>query len=260
MYLPDLMTPQLTGIAEQMSQLGAAIVKQLPNVSAPIELSGAVDFLGNQSRAQLYYLQDGSLTCERSGKFSYRIDKGNFIGISRAYGEEEGVYSADDQVTLIPITLDAVTQQMQGNPELLKNWTRYLVLYNNFLGEALVISAPNQFKPATGFLYFEAGETIINQGEEAECVYTLLEGAADALHDGVKVGEIHAEEMFGAMAVFTGQHRNASVIATEDCSVLAVRKEEFLDLVRYQPQVCVSLIEEMAEKINQLNRQVKSLQ
>src|SRR5690606_4208817 len=106
---------------------------------------------------------------------------------------------------------------------------------------------------------FRSGETIIQQGTMADRVYTLLEGTADALCDGVKVGEIHADEIFGALAVFTRQERIASVVASRDCTVLAVRKEEFIDLIDHQPQICVSLIEEMAAKINQLNTQLLHL-
>jgi len=41
--------------------------------------------------------------------------------------------------------------------------------------------------------------------------------------------------------------------------VLAVRKEEFISLIEYQPQICQGLIEEMASKNNQLNSQLSQL-
>ena len=88
----------------------------------------------------------------------------------------------------------------------------------------------------------------------------MLEAEADAIHDVVKVGEIHSDEIFGAMAVFTRQPRSASVIATSDCSVMAVRKEDFVDLIEQQPGIGLGLIEEMANKINQLNNKVSNLQ
>jgi CRP-like cAMP-binding protein len=114
----------------------------------------------------------------------------------------------------------------------------------------------SEFQPSAGFMHYRAGETIIQQGSVAHKVYTLLEGSADAVCDGVKVGEIHSNEIFGALAVFTRQPRIASVIATSDCTVLAVRKEEFITLVEHQPHICLGLIEEMAAKINQLNNQL----
>ncbi len=115
------------------------------------------------------------------------------------------------------------------------------------------------FTPNRGFSNFSAGEIIINQGDAADLVYTLIEGSADALCDGIKVGEIHQNEIFGALAVFTRQPRIASVIARTDCTVMMVNKDDFIQLIFEQPQISVGLIEEMAAKINELNSQILAL-
>jgi CRP/FNR family cyclic AMP-dependent transcriptional regulator len=115
----------------------------------------------------------------------------------------------------------------------------------------------NDFTP--GFSNFAPGDTIINQGDNADLVYTLIEGHADAVCDGVKVGEIHQNEIFGALAVFTGQPRIASVIARTECTVMMVNKDDFVQLIYQQPQISVGVIEEMAAKINELNSQILSL-
>jgi CRP/FNR family transcriptional regulator, cyclic AMP receptor protein len=117
----------------------------------------------------------------------------------------------------------------------------------------------DDFMPLRGFLDFAKGETIINQGDEADLVYTLIEGSADAVCDGIKVGEIHQNEIFGALAVFTRQPRIASVVASSNCTVMTVGKEDFIRLIYEQPQLSVGLIEEMAAKINQLNNQLLAL-
>ena len=118
---------------------------------------------------------------------------------------------------------------------------------------------PSAFQPSAGFIRVQAGETIIHQGDVAEHVYTLLEGHAEAYLDGVKVGDVNTQEIFGALAVFTRQPRMASVVAVTDCSLVAVRKEEFVELVEHQPQICLGVIEEMAEKIRQLNAELSDL-
>jgi CRP/FNR family transcriptional regulator, cyclic AMP receptor protein len=115
------------------------------------------------------------------------------------------------------------------------------------------------FTPNRGFSDFAPGETIINQGDAADLVYTLIEGKADAICDGVKVGEIHQNEIFGALAVFTRQPRIASVVARTDCTVMMVNKDDFVQLIFEQPQISVGLIEEMAAKINELNSQILAL-
>jgi len=117
----------------------------------------------------------------------------------------------------------------------------------------------NDFTPNRGFSHFAPGETIINQGDTADLVYTLIEGQANAICDGVKVGEIHQNEIFGALAVFTRQTRIASVIAQTECTVMMVNKDDFIQLIFEQPQISVAVIEEMAAKINELNNQLLSL-
>jgi CRP/FNR family transcriptional regulator, cyclic AMP receptor protein len=117
----------------------------------------------------------------------------------------------------------------------------------------------NDFTPNTGFSNFAPGEIIIQQGNPADLVYTLIEGSADAICDGVKVGEIHQNEIFGALAVFTRQPRIASVIAQTDCTVMMVNKDDFIQLIYQQPQISVAVIEEMAAKINELNNQLLAL-
>lgn len=115
------------------------------------------------------------------------------------------------------------------------------------------------FSPNRGFIHYAAGETIITQGEDADLVFTLIEGHADALCDGVKVGEIHQNEIFGALAVFTRQPRIASVVARTECTAMMVNKDDFIQLIYDQPQIAVGLIEEMAAKINELNNQLLAL-
>ncbi len=110
-----------------------------------------------------------------------------------------------------------------------------------------------------GFIHYAAGETIISQGEDADLVFTLIDGHADAVCDGVKVGEIHQNEIFGALAVFTRQPRIASVIARTECTAMMVNKDDFVQLIYDQPQIAVGLIEEMAAKINELNNQLLAL-
>lgn len=157
---------------------------------------------------------------------------------------------------LQPYERDDLIAHVNKDSKSQKNWAYYLGCHLAFYQQALAQEIRAEFQPHAGFLEFNKGETIITQGDEADKVYTLLEGSADAICNGVKVGEINANEIFGTLAVFTRQTRIASVIATSGCTVLAVRKEEFVELIDHQPQICIGLIEEMAAKINQLNTQL----
>ena len=103
------------------------------------------------------------------------------------------------------------------------------------------------------------GEAIIREGDNADYVYTLKSGRAEASQQGVVVGEIHAGEVFGALAAFSGLPRNASVTARTICLVEATPRDDFLTLARQRPELCVKLINDMARLIGDLNESVLML-
>ena len=112
---------------------------------------------------------------------------------------------------------------------------------------------------AQGFRHFAAGDQLIQQGDDAEHVFIIIEGHAEAFVDGQKVGDVQKDEIFGAMAVFTGEKRSASVVASEPCTVMVIPKDQFLSLMQSNPRIAHSLIEGMARRIDLLNREVTQL-
>ena len=107
--------------------------------------------------------------------------------------------------------------------------------------------------------HFAAGAQLIQQGDDAEHVFIIIEGHAEAFVDGQKVGDVQKDEIFGAMAVFTREKRSASVIASEPCTVMVIPKDQFLSLMQSNPRIAHSLIEGMARRIDLLNKEVTQL-
>ena len=101
---------------------------------------------------------------------------------------------------------------------------------------------------------------IIHEGDVADTVYQLMSGSADVTVNNVLVGEVLNGEIFGAMAVFTGEKRNATVTARENCQLLAIPKAQFVDLVRAQPETAITLLDNMSRRIMALNEQVSRQQ
>lgn len=94
---------------------------------------------------------------------------------------------------------------------------------------------------AIDYRSYPTGTTIIAQGDSSKDVYTLIEGRAIAIQDGVKVGEINQGEIFGAIAAFTRSKRRASVVATRDCVVRAITQDAFANMMRDQPELAKSI-------------------
>jgi CRP-like cAMP-binding protein len=260
MQLPNQQPDALAALASELKTQATVLVNSIDADGEVVRLVSDEDIFAGQDSDRLFLVKSGQVQCKQQGKLVYLAEPGDLIGLFRTHHLAEGLFECEAMVELVPYRFSRLQEHCLQNQDSQQRWTQFLFCLSCYFNQALAHEMPKQFKPATGFLQFERGDVIINQGEQAECVYTLLEGSADVTHDGVKVGEIEADEIFGAMALFTKQPRNATVTATSSCSVLAVRKDEFLDLVSHQPQVCMGLIEEMADKINQLNRQVFTLQ
>jgi len=259
MHLPSKQSDQLNNLAIKCRALTEVLITELEPSGDAFTLDKSADIFAALPPTQLLLVTDGQISCRANNKLQALFEAGDLLGLARSLNLPEGIYGCDAPVTLMPYDRDDLVAHVNQNEKLQKNWAYYLLALTSFYRQALAQEMRSEYQPTAGFMHFRSGETIIQQGTMADRVYTLLEGTADALCDGVKVGEIHADEIFGALAVFTRQERIASVVASSDCTVLAVRKEEFIDLIDHQPQICVSLIEEMAAKINQLNTQLLHL-
>ena len=259
MYLPSKQSESMTDLAAKLRGLGELICKELTPAIAHQDLPPSRDIFADRPATQVLMLLDGQVDCYIRGKLVMHYDAGDLLGLTRSLNLPHGELRCSVPVQVDVYERDQLVAHVNSDQKLQRHWAHYLLCNQSFYEQALAQEIRSPFQPLAGFLHFQAGETIIRQGDNADRVYTLLEGSADALCDGVKVGEVKTNEIFGALAVFTRQPRMASVVATSDCTLLAVPKEEFIDLIEHQPQICLSLIEEMASKINQLNNQLRDL-
>ncbi|MBU2886114.1 cyclic nucleotide-binding domain-containing protein [Gilvimarinus agarilyticus] len=260
MQLPTHELEALTDLGQKLHSITRSLMEDLQPASTPVAVPASNQLFANASPATVYLIQDGQINSELNGKRVVVFEKGDLVGLHRMLNLPAGQLTTTDTVTVLPIEREELINHVNSSDSLQKLWSYYLVALSGWYQLALSQEIRKEFQPSAGFLHFSAGETIIHQGDEADLVYTLLEGSADAYCDGIKVGHILSDEIFGALAVFTGQKRIASVIASTACTVLTVRKEEFIELVEHQPHICIGLIEEMAEKIKQLNHQISNLQ
>jgi CRP-like cAMP-binding protein len=106
---------------------------------------------------------------------------------------------------------------------------------------------------------YPAGTIIIQQGDPADDIFSMVEGLAEVLVNDMPVAKIRPGELFGTMAALTGSHRNATVRAMESCSVIRVAKDRFFELIRSRPAAVQGLLVDMAQSITELNEEVVAL-
>ena len=106
---------------------------------------------------------------------------------------------------------------------------------------------------------YKKGDIIIKEGAEGDEVFTLLRGNAKVLSNNEEVGEIHKDEIFGAIAGLTNTKRNATIIATSDCDTLVAKSENFRSILVARPDIIQKLINDMARTIVSSNERIIEL-
>lgn len=100
---------------------------------------------------------------------------------------------------------------------------------------------------------FEPDQIIIDQGDRNDDVFTLVEGEAAAFVNGVQVGIIKADEIFGAIAALAGVPRTATVRATKRSIALRMPKDEFTRLMQSRPETVLRILQDMARALTNMN-------
>ncbi len=202
-------------------------------------------------------IRSGSVAIVSQGAEVGCLEAGDLVGISRVFGLPHMELRAQDSVEIDLIHRDKFVEYINADAMRQHRWSNYLlttsVLFQQLLSHFHVRV---QVQTPKGFQQMQKGDVIIHEGAYADTVYQLMSGSADVTVDGVTVGEVLEGEIFGAMAVFTGEQRNATVTARESSHLLAIPKNQFVDLIRAQPETAMTLLDNMSRRIKSLNEQV----
>jgi signal-transduction protein with cAMP-binding, CBS, and nucleotidyltransferase domain len=243
-------------LSARMQQLTKGLLEGFPLEQAPLPLEGIDDLYQHFDNNQIFLITDGMLHLTHDGQNLVSFDEGDLIGFTRAFDLPCPTLRADEFVEVKLIDRDDFLRHVYSDKRRQHYWSHFLMCQNSLLLNQVAQLSKGQKRPTAGFQNCQAGEVIIKEGDEAEHVYTIISGEADVFADGVKVGEIGEDEVFGAMAVFTGEKRSATVQARTPCTIMAVPQNEFVLLIEAQPQAAVNLIENLARRIIALNHQV----
>jgi len=240
----------------RIRKITAHMLAEAPEPEEVLQLAEVPDLFQQFGHESLYVIEEGAL----QGVFNQRsvvvYEPGDIIGLTNFYDLPSLKLTSDEHLTLKRYDGKTLLRYLKGSDERQNMLISYLITQISLFKDAYSRMVRAQSRPNTGFLHFHPGDVIIHEGDDAHEVYTIMQGKADVFVDGTKVGEVLRDEIFGAMAVFTGSKRSATVIASENCSVLAVPRDEFVTLMQTHPETTMTLIENMARRIMALNAQL----
>lgn len=117
---------------------------------------------------------------------------------------------------------------------------------------------------------FSKGEIIMQEGKEGDSMYIVVDGTVEVSKTlTMKMGEgdfaerekiltrFSAEDnvVFGEVALIDRGNRSASAVSTTDCSLLEIKREDFLDLIEKRPQMGAKILRRIAELLASRVRQ-----
>lgn len=89
---------------------------------------------------------------------------------------------------------------------------------------------------------FPAGRAIARQGEVGTGLFIIISGAVKVVRDGRQVAHLGPGEFFGELSVLDGAPRNASVVADEPTTCLAVATWDAERIMRERPGVALTVL------------------
>jgi CRP-like cAMP-binding protein len=109
---------------------------------------------------------------------------------------------------------------------------------------------------------FDDGKIVCRQGDPGDAAYLIIDGKADIVLEGpagpLTVATLGANEIVGEMSILTGAPRNATVRAKGKLVALRIAKDPFMRMVREFPAMAVSIMQELAHRIEANNNQLSA--
>lgn len=97
---------------------------------------------------------------------------------------------------------------------------------------------------------FGHGERIFRQGEEGGSLYVVVEGEADVFVDAdghqTRVNVVRSGDCLGEISLLTGEKLSATVVATKDCEVVLIQRDQMAEVLRESPELVERLSEILA--------------
>jgi CRP/FNR family transcriptional regulator, cyclic AMP receptor protein len=111
-------------------------------------------------------------------------------------------------------------------------------------------------------LAFDKGAVLFKQGDRGDSAFLILEGSVDVVVESangpVTVAHLGQNAFVGEMSLLCDTPRTAAVVATAPLDTLKIKKELFFQLLRDMPQMTLEILRELAERLNNTNKELSS--
>jgi CRP/FNR family transcriptional regulator, cyclic AMP receptor protein len=223
-------------------------------------------------RDKMYFLVEGQVSLSAKGRPLGAVKPGEIFGEMAAITESPRSASATAATDCRVISLDEKQFQsaLQKNPEFALMLMSIMInRLRAMLGRLTGIPAATEAKETRVFdkgllaglarglgdhaaVRYERGKVIMVQGQIGNLMYVVLEGRVAITLRGSVIERVGPGGVFGEMALVDQSPRAANAAAETDCTLLAMNRAVFLNLVRADPLFGVSLLTAIAERVRSM--------
>ncbi len=106
----------------------------------------------------------------------------------------------------------------------------------------------------TSTVEFDAGDTVIQEGEPGDSFFVTVSGQARVLSGGKTLHRLIPGDHFGEISLLDGGPRSASVVAETPLSLLRLSRPSFLKVVREDADLARALLASLARMVRRVDR------
>jgi CRP-like cAMP-binding protein len=96
---------------------------------------------------------------------------------------------------------------------------------------------------------YAPGKVLIEQGDEGETLFVLLEGTAKVVTGGRTRKKLGPGDFVGEIAVLSPRPRTAQVVAETEVRCLVLHRDELRKLLRDEPSAAWAMLSELASRL-----------
>ena len=250
---------QLEKLYEEYKQIAREVYVCISDFGTNASLLRDLNLLTEFPDGQLCYVKEGYLKMLRGNREIRMFSGGDFVVTTGNWPEEFKIVS-DFKSDLVVFASSDLLKYAGENPDFRDKWAvltekerrLHLCLCGEFAPE--VVDFEMVVKN------FSKGDVIINPDEPNQAVYEMISGSADVFLNDLQVGTIGNNEMFGEIEYLSPGSVKAKVVARKNCFVRILEPELFTYMIENNSQFAVTLLRNLASRINALNDTLVSLE
>jgi len=103
---------------------------------------------------------------------------------------------------------------------------------------------------------FDEGSIIFREGDSSDALYLVLHGRVRLTQQGREIMHAGEHEVFGTWALFDDEPRLVDATVTDDCRLLRIDRDDFIDLLADHVQITEAVLNTVVKRLRGLARRI----